>query len=208
MPGAKESTTQSIPGIAGGWAARACLRTETAVRQALIEAMEGAADPRAPTSARRTGRSGGGGHWRKHPFQLAAIHPTLAEISRDVIRPRSQEELRDVRVDTGNRTRINVRVDRERAAAFVSVPAGFAIRRLALRGAPCASSSAAIRKSRKGALCSAEDKGRGHRGLMVRATDGRTAFAAMVDVDVDRGFAKPGNNRATPRPVRLISTKR
>ena len=124
-------------------------------------------------------------------FQLVGDSTqTLSEIANDLIPILAKrKELRDVRVDVGDQnSELNVRVDRERAAAF-----GFSAEEvarfvsLALRGAP-------LREFRRGEtevpvwvrFAGAEDYGTDDlSGFMVRAPDGRTVpLLALVDVGV------------------------
>ena len=115
---------------------------------------------------------------------------TLEDLGRDIVPILARRpELRDVRVDTGDKnSELAVRVDRERAAAF-----GFTAQQvsqfvgLALRGAP-------LREFRRGdtevpvwvRFAGAESFGVGDiAGFTVRAPDGRAVpLLAMVDVDV------------------------
>ena len=124
-------------------------------------------------------------------FQLVGDSTqTLSEIANNLIPILAKrKELRDVRVDVGDQnSELNVRVDRERAAAF-----GFSAEEvarfvsLALRGAP-------LREVRRGEtevpvwvrFAGAEDYGTDDlSGFMVRAPDGRTVpLLALVDVGV------------------------
>ncbi|KQY52389.1 efflux RND transporter permease subunit [Lysobacter sp. Root494] len=150
-----------------------------------------------PKSARATigagdqGGPGGGGPGQKaQVFLVGDSTQTLSELGRDIVPILSKrKELRDVRVDIGDtNSELNVRVDRERAAAF-----GFSAQQvsqfvgLALRGAP-------LREFRKGdnevpvwvRFAGADKFGvEDIASFTVRAPDGRTVpLLAMVDVDV------------------------
>ena len=150
-----------------------------------------------PKSARATigagdqGGPGGGGPGQKaQVFLVGDSTQTLSELGRDIVPILSKrKELRDVRVDIGDtNSELNVRVDRERAAAF-----GFSAQQvsqfvgLALRGAP-------LREFRKGdnevpvwvRFAGADQFGvEDIASFTVRAPDGRTVpLLAMVDVDV------------------------
>ena len=137
------------------------------------------------------GQGGGGQPGQGVSFQLVGDSTqTLSEIANDLIPILAKrKELRDVRVDVGDQnSELNVRVDRERAAAF-----GFSAEEvarfvsLALRGAP-------LREFRRGEtevpvwvrFAGAEDYGTDDlSGFMVRAPDGRTVpLLALVDVGV------------------------
>ena len=150
-----------------------------------------------PKSARATigagdqGGPGGGGPGQKaQVFLVGDSTQTLSELGRDIVPILSKrKELRDVRVDIGDtNSELNVRVDRERAAAF-----GFSAQQvsqfvgLALRGAP-------LREFRKGdsevpvwvRFAGADEFGvEDIASFTVRSPDGRTVpLLAMVDVDV------------------------
>ncbi|TQM12230.1 HAE1 family hydrophobic/amphiphilic exporter-1 [Pseudoxanthomonas sp. 3HH-4] len=138
------------------------------------------------------GNQGGGGQpGQSVSFQLVGDSTqTLAEIADDLIPILAKrKELRDVRVDVGDQnSELNVRVDRERAAAF-----GFTSQQvasfvgLALRGAP-------LREFRRGEtevpvwvrFAGAEDYGTEDlAGFMVRSPDGRTVpLLSLVDVGI------------------------
>ncbi|GAB3094742.1 efflux RND transporter permease subunit [Lysobacter terrae] len=151
-----------------------------------------------PKSARATvgagdqgGPGGGGGPGQKaQVFLVGDSTQTLADLGRDIVPILSKrKELRDVRVDIGDtNSELNVRVDRERAAAF-----GFSAQQvsqfvgLALRGAP-------LREFRKDdsevpvwvRFAGADKYGTEDiASFTVRAPDGRTVpLLAMVDVQV------------------------
>ncbi|HZX81157.1 MAG TPA: efflux RND transporter permease subunit, partial [Lysobacter sp.] len=149
-----------------------------------------------PKSARADitiGNNGGGngGPGQKVQVQLVGDSTqTLEDLGRDLVPILAKRaELRDVRVDTGDKnSELAVRVDRERAAAF-----GFTAQQvsqfvgLALRGAP-------LREFRRGdtevpvwvRFAGAEGFGVADiAGFTVRAPDGRAVpLLAMVDVDV------------------------
>jgi HAE1 family hydrophobic/amphiphilic exporter-1 len=151
-----------------------------------------------PKSARATigagdqdGPGGGGQPGQKaQVFLVGDSSQTLAEIGRDIVPILAKrKELRDVRVDIGDtNSELNVRVDRERAAAF-----GFSAQQvsqfvgLALRGAP-------LREFRRGEsevpvwvrFAGADKFGvEDIASFTVRAPDGRTVpLLAMVNVDV------------------------
>ncbi|GAB3384958.1 efflux RND transporter permease subunit [Lysobacter fragariae] len=151
-----------------------------------------------PKSARATigagnqdGPGGGGQPGQKaQVFLVGDSTQTLTELGRDIVPILSRrKELRDVRVDIGDtNSELNVRVDRERAAAF-----GFSAQQvsqfvgLALRGAP-------LREFRRGEsevpvwvrFAGAEHYGvEDIASFTVRAPDGRTVpLLAMVDVNV------------------------
>ncbi len=149
-----------------------------------------------PKSARADitiGNNGGGngGPGQKVQVQLVGDSTqTLEELGRDVVPILGKRaELRDVRIDTGDKnSELAVRVDRERAAAF-----GFTAQQvsqfvgLALRGAQ-------LREFRRGdtevpvwvRFAGAETFGVADiAGFTVRAPDGRAVpLLAMVDVDV------------------------
>ncbi|GAB3516769.1 efflux RND transporter permease subunit [Pseudoxanthomonas daejeonensis] len=137
------------------------------------------------------GQGGGGSPGQNVSFQLVGDSTaTLGEIANELIPILSRRpELRDVRVDIGDQnSELNVRVDRERAAAF-----GFSADQvanfvgLALRGAP-------LREFRRGEaevpvwvrFAGAEDYGtQDLAGFMVRSPDGRTVpLLSLVDVAV------------------------
>ena len=137
------------------------------------------------------GGPGGGMDGEKVDVRLVGDSTaTLNELADDIVPILSRrKELRDVRVDTGDRnSELAVRVDRERAASF-----GFSANEvasfvgLALRGAP-------LREFRRGEtevpvwvrFAGAEDYGTEDlAGFTVRAADGRTVpLLAMVDVEV------------------------
>jgi len=137
------------------------------------------------------GGPGGGMDGEKVDVRLVGDSTaTLTELADDIVPILSRrKELRDVRVDTGDRnSELAVRVDRERAASF-----GFSANEvasfvgLALRGAP-------LREFRRGEtevpvwvrFAGAEDYGTEDlAGFTVRAADGRTVpLLAMVDVEV------------------------
>ncbi|MDR7098556.1 HAE1 family hydrophobic/amphiphilic exporter-1 [Lysobacter niabensis] len=150
-----------------------------------------------PKSARATigagdqGGPGGGGPGQKAQVYLVGDSTeTLSELGRDLVPILSKrKELRDVRVDIGDtNSELNVRVDRERAAAF-----GFSAQQvsqfvgLALRGAP-------LREFRRGEnevpvwvrFAGADNYGvEDIASFTVRAPDGRNVpLLAMVDVKV------------------------
>jgi len=151
-----------------------------------------------PKSARATigagdqgGPGGGGGPGQKAQVYLVGDSTeTLSELGRDLVPILSKrKELRDVRVDIGDtNSELNVRVDRERAAAF-----GFSAQQvsqfvgLALRGAP-------LREFRRGEnevpvwvrFAGADNYGvEDIASFTVRAPDGRNVpLLAMVDVKV------------------------
>ncbi len=152
-----------------------------------------------PKSARATvgigfgdGGGGGGGQPGKNvQVQLVGDSTqTLAELGEEIVPILAKrKELRDVRVDVGDQnSELNVRVDRERAAAF-----GFSAQEvsrfvgLALRGAP-------LREFRRGdnevpvwvRFAGAEKYGlEDIASFTVRAPDGRTVpLLSMVQVDV------------------------
>ena len=151
-----------------------------------------------PKSARATigagnndGPGGNGQPGQKaQVFLVGDSSQTLAEIGRDIVPILAKrKELRDVRVDIGDtNSELNVRVDRERAAAF-----GFSAQQvsqfvgLALRGAP-------LREFRRGEsevpvwvrFAGADKFGvEDIASFTVRAPDGRTVpLLAMVDVSV------------------------
>ena len=137
------------------------------------------------------GGGGGGGPGQNVQVQLTGdSSQTLAELAREIVPSMARhEELRDVRVNTGDQnSELSVRVDRERAASF-----GFSAQQvaqfvgLALRGAP-------LREYRRGdtevpvwvRFEGAEDYGTGDLdGFMVRSPDGRSVpLLAMVDVGI------------------------
>ena len=138
------------------------------------------------------GGPGGGGPGQDVQVQLVGdSSQTLAELGRNIVPILSRrKELRDVHVDAGDQnSELNVRVDRERAAAF-----GFSAQEvsqfvgLALRGAP-------LREFRRGETevpVWVRFAGAEHYGMediatfMVRAPDGRTVpLLAMVDVSIE-----------------------
>ncbi|HJW45589.1 MAG TPA: efflux RND transporter permease subunit, partial [Lysobacter sp.] len=149
-----------------------------------------------PKSARATIGAGdndgpGGGPGQKaQVFLVGDSTQTLAELGRDLVPILAKrKELRDVRVDIGDtNSELNVRVDRERAAAF-----GFSAQQvsqfvgLALRGAP-------LREFRRGEsevpvwvrFAGADQYGvEDIASFTVRAPDGRSVpLLAMVDVNV------------------------
>jgi hydrophobic/amphiphilic exporter-1 (mainly G- bacteria), HAE1 family len=150
-----------------------------------------------PKSARATigagdndGPGGGGPGQKAQVFLVGDSTQTLAELGRDLVPILSKrKELRDVRVDIGDtNSELNVRVDRERAAAF-----GFSAQQvsqfvgLALRGAP-------LREFRRGEsevpvwvrFAGADQYGvEDIASFTVRAPDGRSVpLLAMVDVSV------------------------
>jgi len=151
-----------------------------------------------PKSARATlgmegGPDGGGGGAGGQNVQVQLVGDStemLGTLAKDVIPILSgRKELRDVRVDAGDQnTELNVRVDRERAAAF-----GFSAQEvssfigLALRGAQ-------LREFRRGEtevpvwvrFAGAESYGMADiAGFMVRSPDGRTIpLQSMVDIAV------------------------
>jgi HAE1 family hydrophobic/amphiphilic exporter-1 len=133
----------------------------------------------------------GGGPGQNVEFQLVGDSTqTLEDLANDIVPILSRrKELRDVRIDAGDRnSELSVRVDRERAAAF-----GFSAEDvsrfvgLALRGAP-------LREFRRGEtevpvwvrFAGAENFGVEDIGAFtVRAPDGRTVpLLSMVDVRV------------------------
>ncbi|WP_374318736.1 efflux RND transporter permease subunit [Pseudoxanthomonas kaohsiungensis] len=137
------------------------------------------------------GQGGGGQPGQNVSFQLVGDSTqTLGEIAAELVPILSRRpELRDVRVDIGDQnSELNVRVDRDRAAAF-----GFSAEQvasfvgLALRGAP-------LREFRRGEtevpvwvrFAGAEDYGTEDlEGFMVRSPDGRTVpLLSLVDVKV------------------------
>ena len=137
------------------------------------------------------GQGGGGQPGQNVSFQLVGDSTqTLGEIAAELVPILSRRpELRDVRVDIGDQnSELNVRVDRDRAAAF-----GFSAEQvasfvgLALRGAP-------LREFRRGEtevpvwvrFAGAEDYGTEDlEGFMVRSPDGRTVpLLSLVDVEV------------------------
>ncbi|MCL1633573.1 efflux RND transporter permease subunit [Luteimonas sp. SX5] len=136
-------------------------------------------------------QGGGGGDGQAVQVQLVGDSTaTLSELADDILPILSKhKELRDVRVDSGDRnSELNVRVDRERAASF-----GFSTQEvsrfvgLALRGAQ-------LREFRRGDIevpvwvrfAGADDFGLGDiASFTVRAPDGRTVpLLSMVDVQV------------------------
>ncbi|WP_417473741.1 efflux RND transporter permease subunit [Luteimonas mephitis] len=138
------------------------------------------------------GGPGGGGPGQDVQVQLVGdSSQTLAELGRNIVPILSRrKELRDVHVDAGDQnSELNVRVDRERAAAF-----GFSAQEvsqfvgLALRGAP-------LREFRRGEtevpvwvrFAGAERYGMEDIAtFMVRAPDGRTVpLLSMVDVSIN-----------------------
>lgn len=150
-----------------------------------------------PKSARATlgigdqGGPGGDQNGKKIEVMLVGDSTqTLTELANDIVPMLAQrKELRDVRVDSGDRdTELAVRVDRERAASF-----GFSANDvatfvgLALRGAP-------LREFRRGdaevpvwvRFAGADDYGTEDlASFTVRAPDGRSVpLLAMVDVQV------------------------
>ncbi|GHE26073.1 efflux RND transporter permease subunit [Vulcaniibacterium thermophilum] len=151
-----------------------------------------------PKSARATigvgdqgGPGGGGPPGQNVQVQLVGDSTeALAELGRDLVPLLARrKELRDVRIDAGDQnSELNVRVDRERAAAF-----GFSAQQvsqfvgLALRGAP-------LREFRRGdtevpvwvRFAGAEQYGVNDiASFTVRAPDGRQVpLLAMVDVSV------------------------
>lgn len=151
-----------------------------------------------PKSARATigvgdqgGPGGGGPPGQNVQVQLVGDSTeALAELGRDLVPLLARrKELRDVRIDAGDQnSELNVRVDRERAAAF-----GFSTQQvsqfvgLALRGAP-------LREFRRGdtevpvwvRFAGAEQYGVSDiASFTVRAPDGRQVpLLAMVDVSV------------------------
>jgi HAE1 family hydrophobic/amphiphilic exporter-1 len=150
-----------------------------------------------PKSARATigagdndGPGGGGPGQKAQVFLVGDSTETLTELGRDLVPILSKrKELRDVRIDIGDtNSELNVRVDRERAAAF-----GFSAQQvsqfvgLALRGAP-------LREFRRGEsevpvwvrFAGADQYGiEDIASFTVRAPDGRTVpLLAMVDVNV------------------------
>lgn len=152
-----------------------------------------------PKSARATigvgdqGGPGGGGGPPGQNVQVQLVGDSteaLAELGRDLVPLLARrKELRDVRIDAGDQSsELNVRVDRERAAAF-----GFSTQQvsqfvgLALRGAP-------LREFRRGdtevpvwvRFAGAEQYGVNDiASFTVRAPDGRQVpLLAMVDVSV------------------------
>ncbi|MGV8932159.1 MAG: efflux RND transporter permease subunit [Luteimonas sp.] len=137
------------------------------------------------------GPGGDGGPGKNVEVQLVGdSSQTLAELGKDIVPILSRRtELRDVRVDAGDQnSELNVRVDRERAAAF-----GFSAEEvsrfvgLALRGAP-------LREFRRGdnevpvwvRFAGAQNYGMADIAtFMVRAPDGRTVpLLSMVDMSV------------------------
>ncbi|WP_454831085.1 efflux RND transporter permease subunit [Pseudoxanthomonas wuyuanensis] len=181
--------------------------TKSDETERLVEAMR----KELPKSARAEigiGNNDGGGGGQSSPsvqVQLVGDSTqTLEEIARDVVPMLArQPELRDVRVDSGDRSsELNVRVDRERAAAF-----GFSAQEvarfvgLALRGAQ-------LREFRRGDTevpvwvrfagaeqYAAEDLSQ----FTVRAPDGRTVpLMAMVNVSITPAASQiRRNNRQT-----------
>lgn len=153
------------------------------------------------------GGGGGGGQSSGQSVQVQLIGDsteTLAELGRDIVPMLARRaELRDVRVDAGDRNNeLNVRVDRERAAAF-----GFSVEEvsrfvgLALRGAQ-------LRDFKRGEsevpvwarFAGAENYGIENLSeFTVRAADGRSVpLLAMVDVDVRPTASQINrNNRQT-----------
>ncbi|WP_133478356.1 efflux RND transporter permease subunit [Cognatilysobacter segetis] len=146
---------------------------------------------RADLTVGNQGGPNGGQPGQKVQVQLVGDSTqTLEDLGRDIVPILAKRpELRDVRVDTGDKnSELAVRVDRERAAAF-----GFTAQQvsqfvgLALRGAP-------LREFRRGdtevpvwvRFAGAEDFGVGDiAGFTVRAPDGRAVpLLAMVDVAV------------------------
>jgi HAE1 family hydrophobic/amphiphilic exporter-1 len=146
---------------------------------------------RADLSVGRDGGPNGGQPGQKVQVQLVGDSTqTLEDLGRDIVPILAKRpELRDVRVDTGDKnSELAVRVDRERAAAF-----GFSAQQvsqfvgLALRGAP-------LREFRRGdtevpvwvRFAGAESFGVGDiAGFTVRSPDGRAVpLLAMVDVAV------------------------
>ncbi|WP_166207092.1 efflux RND transporter permease subunit [Cognatiluteimonas telluris] len=148
-----------------------------------------------PKSARATitvGHGGDdGGPGQNVEFQLVGDSTqTLTDLANDIVPILAQrKELRDVRIDAGDRnSELQVRVDRERAAAF-----GFSAEEvsrfvgLALRGAP-------LREFRRGEnevpvwvrFAGAQDFGvKDISSFTVRAPDGRSVpLLSMVDVNV------------------------
>ena len=138
------------------------------------------------------GGPGGGGGMDASKVEVRLVGDstaTLSELADDIVPMLSRrKELRDVRVDTGDRnSELAVRVDRERAAAF-----GFSAQEvasfvgLALRGAP-------LREFRRGEtevpvwvrFAGADDFGTEDlASFTVRASDGRSVpLLAMVDVE-------------------------
>ena len=137
------------------------------------------------------GSGGGGGIDQKIQFQIIGdASETLQDIAEGLIPQLSQiEALRDVRVSNGdNNQELNVRVDRERAAAFgfsaeqVSQFVGLALRGASLREFRREGAEAEVWVRFEGS----EDYGTEEIGaFMVRAPDGRMVpLLAMVDIEV------------------------
>lgn len=138
-----------------------------------------------------TGGGGGGGIDQKIQFQLTGdSSETLQDIAEGLIPSLSRiDALRDVRVSNGdNNQELNVRVDRERAAAFgfsaeqVSQFVGLALRGASLREFRRDGAEAEVWVRFEGS----EDYGTEEIGsFMVRAPDGRMVpLLAMVNIDV------------------------
>ncbi|WP_372013399.1 efflux RND transporter permease subunit [Pseudoxanthomonas sp. 10H] len=137
------------------------------------------------------GQGGGGQPGQNVSFQLVGDSTqTLGEIANELVPILARRpELRDVRVDIGDQnSELNVRVDRERAAAFgFSADQVASFVGLALRGAP-------LREFRRGEtevpvwvrFAGAEDYGTEDlEGFMVRSPDGRMVpLLSLVDVTV------------------------
>ncbi|NLA67096.1 MAG: efflux RND transporter permease subunit [Gammaproteobacteria bacterium] len=146
---------------------------------------------RAEVGVSGSGGQGGGGMGQNVSVQLVGDSAAvLREIAEDVVPMlEARPELRDVRVDDGNRTdELSVRVDRERAAAF-----GFSAEQvssfvsMALRGTQ-------LREYRRGdsevpvwvRFSGAQEYGPENiSGFMVRSPDGRQVpLSAMVEMDI------------------------
>ncbi|QWF19170.1 efflux RND transporter permease subunit [Lysobacter capsici] len=153
------------------------------------------------------GGGGGGGGQGGQSVQVQLIGDsteTLAELGRDIVPMLSRRaELRDVRVDSGDRnTELNVRVDRERAAAFgfsveeVSRFVGLALRGAQLRDFKRGETEVPVWARFAGAESySIENLSE----FTVRAADGRSVpLLAMVNVDVRPTASQINrNNRQT-----------
>lgn len=153
------------------------------------------------------GGNGGGGGQEGKSVQVQLIGDsteTLAELGRDIVPILARRpELRDVRVDVGDRnTELNVRVDRERAASFgfsveeVSRFVGLALRGAQLRDFQRGEAEVPVWARFAGAESySIENLAE----FTVRAADGRSVpLLAMVDVNVRPTASQINrNNRQT-----------
>ena len=187
-----------IEGVASRYSEQGWARTQVQLQEMDPKSARAIADSiskELPESARArlgVGNQGGmGGEPTGAGFSLTgdSTH-TLAEIAHDILPMlEARPELRDVRVDTGDRnSELSVRVDRERAAAFgftTQEVAGFvnmALRGTSLRDMRREDAQVPVNVRFAGAeKASIADL----QGFMVRAADGRSVpLMAMVDAQV------------------------